>query len=79
MRTLSFGIVAAVGIAVAAPAFADEVRVGVGPVGVGIEHHDRDRDRIVRHRDVTVGYGHRDCKTVIIHKDGMTKKIRRCR
>jgi hypothetical protein len=84
MRALAFGILTVVGIAVAAPAFADDVRVGVGSGGVSVEHRDRDRDDVrVRHirRDVTVGMGHRDrvCKTVIIHRDGMTKKIRRCR
>lgn len=84
MRAVAVGILTVVGFAVAAPAFADDVRVGVGAggAGVAVEHrdHDRDhfRDRHVR-RDVTVGFGHRDCKTVIIHRDGMTKKIRRCR
>jgi hypothetical protein len=28
---------------------------------------------------VTVGVAHRDCRTTIIHRDGVTKKIRRCR
>ena len=83
MRTLALGMFAAIGIAVAVPAFADDVRVGVGPNGVRVgEHHDRDRDVRVRHvrrEHVTVGYGHRNCKTVIIHEHGMTKKIKRCR
>ena len=84
MRAIAFGILTVVGIAVAAPAFADDVRVGVGSGGVAIEHRDRDRDDVrVRHvrREVTVGMGHRDrvCKTVVIHSHGMTKKIRRCR
>jgi len=81
MRTLALGMFAAIGIAVAVPAFADDVRVGVGPNGVSVgEHHDRDvRVRHVRREHVTVGYGHRNCKTVIIHEHGMTKKIKRCR
>ena len=84
MRALAVGILTVVGFAVAAPAFADDVRIGVGAggAGVAVEHRDHDRDhfreRRVR-RDVTVGVGHRDCKTVIIRRDGMTKKIRRCR
>jgi hypothetical protein len=87
MRALPLGILAIVGVAVAAPAFADDVRIGIGThgAGVAVEHrdHDRDhfRDRHVRvRRDVTVGVGHREhCKVVIIHKGGVTKKIRRCR
>ena len=83
MRALTIGILAVVGVAVAAPAIADDVRVGVGAGGVAVDHrdHDRDRDRHVRvRRDVTVGVAHREhCKVVIIHRDGMTKKIRRCR
>jgi hypothetical protein len=85
MRALAFGILATVGIAMAVPAYADDVRVGVDAngVGVGVHHRDRDRDVRVRHvrRDVTVGMGHRDrvCKTIVIHNHGVTKKIRRCR
>jgi hypothetical protein len=83
MRALAFGIIATVGIAMAVPAFADDVRVGVGVGGAAVGvHHDRDNVR-VRHvrRDVTVGVGHRDrvCKTIVIHNHGVTKKIRRCR
>ena len=84
MRALAFGIIATVGIAMAVPAYADDVRVGVGVGGAAVGvHHDRDRDVRVRHvrRDVTVGIGHRDrvCKTIVIHNHGVTKKIRRCR
>jgi hypothetical protein len=79
MRTIALGMLAAIGIAMAVPANADEVRVGVGPVGVSVGDHDH-HDRAWRHRHerITVGAAHRDCKTVIIHKEGMTKKIRRC-
>ena len=79
MRALTIGILTVVGFAVIATALADDVRIGVG--GFAVEHRDYDRDhfrdRHVR-RDVTVGFGHRDCRTTIIHRDGMTKKIRRC-
>ena len=40
---------AAVVVAIATPAFADDVGVRVGPVGAGVtvgEPHDRDRDRV---------------------------------
>ena len=82
MRTLALGLFAAAGIALAIPANAQGVYVGAGPNGVGVgvgvvDHHDRDWHR--RHDHITVGVGHRDCKTVIIHEHGMTKKIRRCR
>jgi len=86
MRALAFGILATVAIGMAVPAYADDVRVGVGPNGVSLgEHHDRDRDRDVRvrhvRRDVTVGVGHRErmCRTIVVHRHGMTKRIRRCR
>jgi len=85
MRAITLGILAAAaGIALTAPANAQGVSVGVGPDGVGVGIHDRDhyRDRDYyrdRHERVTVGVAHRDCKTVIIHRDGMTRKIRRCR
>ena len=89
MRTLTIALMAAVGIAVAAPALADDVSVGVGGVGVGV--HERDgasvrvregHDRVIhreRREHVTVGMGEaRHCKVVIVHRDGMTKKIKRC-
>ncbi len=83
MRILAMSVLAAVGLAVALPAYADSVSVGVGGVGVGVHEHDRDigERRIIReHRRVTVGLGeHRSrCKVVIVHRDGMTKKIKRC-
>jgi hypothetical protein len=88
MRIFAIGLIAAAGFAFVAPAQADDVRVGVGvgSVGVGV-HGDRDRDvrerHVIRehHRDrVTVGLGHteRHCKTVIVHREGMTKKIKKC-
>jgi len=65
-------------IAIAAPALADDfVGARVGPVGVGVDvghRHHYDRDRVV----VRDGYARGHCKTMIIHRDGMTKKIRKC-
>lgn len=89
MRTFTIALMAAAGLAIAAPAFADSVSVGVGGVGVGVHEHEgssirvrEGSDRIV-HREgrerVTVGMGERrHCKVVIVHRDGMTKKIKRC-
>jgi hypothetical protein len=88
MRSLTIGLLAAVGIAMAIPASAQSVSVGVSAG----EHRDRDRvefrhrdrDRVEfrerhRHDRVTVGLGERrHCRVTIIHRDGMTKKIKRC-
>ena len=77
MRALTIGLLAAVGFAIVVPAHAEDAYIGVGPggVGVGVRDHDRDRDRDWRHhyaRD-------RDCRVTIIHEDGMTKRVKRCR
>jgi hypothetical protein len=76
MRALTIALLAAAGIAIAVPTHAEDAYVGVGPagVGVGVRDHDRDGDRHWRHhyaRD-------RDCRVTIIHRDGMTKRIKRC-
>ena len=82
MRTIAIGILAAAGLALAVPANADSVSVGVGGVGVGVHEHDGFREHrgfhdraqvVVREREHA-----RHCKVVIIHRDGMTKKIKRC-
>ena len=79
MRALTIGLLAAAGIAIAVPTHAEDAYIGVGPVGVGVRDHDhdhgRDRDRDWRHhyaRD-------RHCSVTIVHQDGMTKRIKRCR
>ena len=79
MRALTIGLLAAAGIAIAVPTHAEDAYIGVGPGGVGVgvrDHdHDRDRDRDWRHhyaRD-------RHCSVTIVHEDGMTKRIKRCR
>lgn len=79
MRALAFGLLTAVGIAIALPAQAEDAYVGVGPVGVGVgvRDHDHDwrhhyaRDREFRHD--------RDCRMTVIHEGGTTKRIKRCR
>ncbi len=81
MRALTVGLLTALGIAMAVPASAEDAYIGVGPrgVGVGVRDYDHDRDRDWRHhydRDWRHG---RDCRVTIIHEDGMTKRIRRCR
>jgi len=81
MRTLAIGLLAAAGIAMAIPAQADDVRVGVGlnGVGVGIGHRDRDwHHHYARERDVVVHREARHCRVTIIHRDGVTRRIKRC-
>jgi hypothetical protein len=80
MRLVTLALLTACGIAVAAPAMAEDVIVGgrVGGVGVGVNvdgpRHYRDHDRVVVHE----GYARAHCKTVIIHDGNVTKKIKRC-
>lgn len=76
MRTVAIGLLAAAGLALAMPANADSVSIGVGTPGVRVHEHDGYRDRaqvVVREREHA-----RHCKVVVIHRDGMTKKIKRC-
>ncbi len=77
MRTLVIGMLAAAGIALAMPANAEGVYIGAGPVGVGVGVH-RDHDWR-RDRDETVVVHRRHCRTIVVHEDGYTKRIRRCR
>ena len=86
MRAVTIGLLAAVGIAIVLPAHAEEAYVGVGPVGVGVgvgvgvRDHDRDwRHHYARDRDDVVIRRDRDCRMTVIHEDGMTKRIKRCR
>ena len=83
MRVLTVALLTACGIALAAPAIAEDVHVGIGPggVGVGIDsgHRHHHRDHVVRKRVyVDDGYARGHCRTTIIKRDGMTKKIKRC-
>jgi hypothetical protein len=77
MRLLTVSLLAAAGIALAAPASAEDVYVGGhdGGVGVGVDvgsgPHHRDRDVTIVRRP--------HCHTTIIKRDdGVTKKIRKC-
>jgi len=83
MRGMILGIgalaMASVGIA-QQPAMAEDVYISGGRSGVALgidtdrhHHHHVDR-RVIRDRSFARG----DCKTVIIKRDGYTKKIRRC-
>jgi hypothetical protein len=84
MRVLTLVVLTAAGISLAAPAFAQGVYVGAGPRGVGVgvdvdgpRHYYR--DRAVRKRVyVNDGYARGTCRTTIIKRDGMTKKVKRC-
>ena len=68
-------------VAVAVPAFAQDVYVGAGRhgVGVGIDVAPRDRVYTERRRVYVDDEARGHCRTVIIHRDGMTKKITKCR
>ena len=86
MRVLALAVLIAGGLAVAAPAAAEDTFVGarVGGVGVGVDvgprHHYRDRDRVVTERRVyRDDFARARCKTVIIHDGNVTKRIRKCR
>jgi hypothetical protein len=83
MRLLTIALLTASGVALAAPAMAQDVYVGAGPRGVGIgvdtgARYHRDRDVVVERRSYSDGYARGNCRTTIIKRDGMTKKIRRC-
>jgi len=88
MRLLTIALLTASGVALAAPAMAQDVYVGAGPRGVGIgvdtgprvyREGYRDRDVVVQRRVYTEGSARgENCRTTIIKRDGMTKKIRRC-
>jgi hypothetical protein len=84
MRVLTLAVLTAAGISLAAPAFAGGgIYVGAGPRGVGVgvdvdgpRHYHRDR---VRTKRVYVDdHARAHCRTTIIKRDGMTKKIKRC-
>lgn len=82
MRMLALGIIAAAGIALAGPATAQGVYFGAGPVGVGVGHYDNDRydgDHYRNRERIVVRERYRQCRTIIVHEDGMTRRIRRCR
>jgi hypothetical protein len=85
MRTFAIGLIAAAGLALVVPAAqADDVHVGVGVNGLHVGIGDRDHDRrhwrhhYARERDVIVHRDRRHCRVTVIHKDGMTKRIKRC-
>jgi len=74
---IGLGVLAITGFAVAQPASAEELVVrgpGVG-ISVGEHHHDRFVERRVHREHI---YARGECRTIIIHREGMTKKIRKC-
>jgi hypothetical protein len=92
MRTVALGLIAAAGIAMAAPAAAQGVYVGAGPVGVGVGvgpgpgYYDDGyygpryavpyRDGYRYDRDYAYAG---DCRVKIIrHGNGSVTRIRRC-
>jgi hypothetical protein len=84
MRVLTVALLTASGIAFAAPAFAQDVYVGAGRSGVGIgvdvgPRHYRDRDYYTERRTYVDDEARGRCRTVIIKRDGMTKRITKCR
>ena len=74
MRYLTIGLLAAAGLTLAMPANADSVTIGTSAGGDRVGMHEHARER------VTVGVGERarHCKVVIVKREGMTKKIKRC-
>ena len=84
MRVLAIAVLIAGGLAVAAPASAEDTFVGarVGGVGVGVDvgPHYVYRDRVVRERRVYRDeFARARCRTVIIHEGNVTKRIKKCR
>jgi hypothetical protein len=87
MRTLAIGLITVAGIALAAPAVAEDFYVGGGGFGVEVDsgyRHHRDWDGNRRYREGYRSYGsdrwdRPRCRTTIIREDGMVRKIRRCR
>jgi hypothetical protein len=78
---LGIGVLAMAGVSMAQqPAMAEDVYISGGRSGVaiGVDSDRRDRRvierRVIRDRSFARG----DCRTVIIKRDGYTKKIRRC-
>lgn len=79
MRSLLIGIgmVALAGGTIAQTASAEDVYIRGPGVSIGVDDGHRDRvieRRVIRDRSFARG----DCRTVIIKRDGYTKKIRRC-
>src|SRR6188472_3798640 len=88
MRTLAIGLITVAGIAIAAPAVAEDFYVGGRGGGFGVEvdsgyrhHRDWDRDRGYRREGYrSFGYDRGErCRTTIIREHGMVRKIQRCR
>jgi hypothetical protein len=87
---IGMGMLALVETAISQPASAEEVFVSGGRDGIAIGmDRGRDRDRVIvdrRDRDSVVerrvyrdrDFARGDCRTIIIKRDGYTKKIRRC-
>jgi hypothetical protein len=75
---IGIGVLAIAGVALVQPASAEELVVRGPGVGIAVGEHHRDRDVIERrvHREHIFARG--ECKTIIIHREGMTKKIRKC-
>jgi hypothetical protein len=83
MRGTLIVLSALAGLALAAPASAEDTFVGarVGPVGVGVDvDAHRHHDRVYRTEGYDRAYGAERCRTTIIrHSDGSVRKIKRCR
>jgi hypothetical protein len=81
MRKLTLGILTVAGLAVAAPAVAQDVYIGGRGVGVEIDngHRYRDRELRIRTEGYDRSYGERCRTTIIRSSDGSVKKIKRCR
>lgn len=76
---IGIGMLAIAGVAIMQPASAEEVIVRGGGAGVAIGVDGGHRDRIVERRVVRERvFARGGCRTIIIKREGFTKKIRRC-
>ena len=74
---IGIGVLAIATVAMAQSASAEELVVRGPGVGIAVgEHHDRDVVERRVHREHIFARG--ECRTTIIHRDGMTKKIKKC-
>ena len=75
---IAIGMLAIAGMAIAPPASAEDIYVRGPGISFGVDT-DRDRDRFVERRVIRDrSFARGECRTIIIKRDGYTKKIRRC-
>lgn len=78
MRKLAIGLLAAAGIAVSVPVYADGLWIGAGPVGVGIGVGPSYYDGPYGYDDDYAYVRARHCRTTTIDDGYGVRRIRRC-